>query len=230
MIIQFRYSHMTHVQPSRLEPRKTPQQARSTATVEAIRTATIQVLLADGPTRLTTTRVAARAGVSIGTMYQYYPHKQALLFAILEQKLDMVEAAMLAATETLAGHDLETIAHGLADAWLDAKTTDIEASRAIYGIAAGFDIAARMARGANLLRQEIGRLLATASDARFADVDATAFMMLALLAGSTRTVLEHGASERDLACLRRELPRACYGYLDAVRRGADDVRLVPRSS
>ena len=219
---------MTRPEPSRLEPRKTPQQARSTATVEAIRTATVQVLLADGPTRLTTTRVAARAGVSIGTMYQYYPHKQALLFAILEQKLDKVEAATLAAAETLAGRALETIALGLAAAWLDAKTTDIEASRAIYGIAAGFDIAARMARGADRLRQAIGRLLATAPDARFADVDATAFMMLALLAGSTRAVLENGASGRDLACLRRELPRACCGYLDAVGRGTGDLRVVRR--
>ena len=88
---------MPRPEPSRLQPRKTPQQVRSTATVEAIHTATIQVLLADGPTRLTTTRVAERAGVSIGTMYQYYPHKQALLFAVLERQLEAVESALLAA-------------------------------------------------------------------------------------------------------------------------------------
>ena len=222
---------MTQPQPSRLEPRKTPQQARSAVTVEAIRTATVQVLLADGVRRLTTTRVAARAGVSIGTMYQYYPHKQALLFAILEQKLDKVEAATLAAAETLAGRDLETIALGLADAWLEAKTADMDASRAIYGIAAGFDIAERMAQGADRLRQAVGRLLATAPDARFADLDATAFMTMALLAGSTRAVLEHGASERDLARLRRELPRACHGYLSAANQAnAGDARLVRRPS
>lgn len=218
---------MTRPDPLPREPRKTPQQARSAATVEAICTATIQVLLADGPTRLTTTRVAERAGVSVGTLYQYYPHKQALLFAILEQKLDKVEAAMVVVLEALAGRDLRTIAHGLADGWLDAKTTDIEASRAIYGIAAGFDIAARMAEGAGRLRQGIGGLLATASDARIADVGATAFMTLALLAGSTRAVLEHGASEHDLACLRRELPRACYGYLKAVAHGTAKLRVFP---
>lgn len=217
---------MTRPDPALREPRKTPQQARSAATVEAICTATVQVLLADGPTRLTTTRVADRAGVSIGTLYQYYPNKQALLFAVLEQKLDMVEAAMLAALQTLAGRDLETIAHGLADAWVRAKTTDIEASQAIYGIAAGFDIAARMAEGMGRLREGIRELLATAPDARFADISATAFMTLALLAGSTRTVLEHGASEHDLARLRRELPLACYGYLNAVRDDIGKLRLV----
>jgi hypothetical protein len=70
--------------PAAFEPRKTPVQQRSTVTVEAISEATIQVLLAVGLDRLTTTRVAARAGVSVGTLYQYYPNKQALLYAVLK--------------------------------------------------------------------------------------------------------------------------------------------------
>jgi len=49
------------------EPRKMPIQARSTVTVDAIFEATIQVLLSRGAERLTTTRVAGRAGVSVGT-------------------------------------------------------------------------------------------------------------------------------------------------------------------
>jgi AcrR family transcriptional regulator len=69
------------------EPRKTPLQARSTVTVEAISEATIQVLLSHGAGRLTTTRVAQRAGVSVGTLYQHYPNKQSLLFAVLENHL-----------------------------------------------------------------------------------------------------------------------------------------------
>jgi AcrR family transcriptional regulator len=67
-----------------LEPRKTPVQARSTATVEAIFEATIQVLLEVGADLLTTTRVAERAGVSVGTLYQYFPNKDSLLFAVVE--------------------------------------------------------------------------------------------------------------------------------------------------
>jgi hypothetical protein len=62
--------------PDGLKPRKTPRQARAEATLDAIFEATIQVLLAVGERRLTTTRVAERAGVSVGTMYQYFPHKQ----------------------------------------------------------------------------------------------------------------------------------------------------------
>jgi len=62
------------------EPRKMPVQTRATVTVGAICEATIQVLLSHGPDRLTTTRVADRAGVTVGTLYQYYPNKPSLLF------------------------------------------------------------------------------------------------------------------------------------------------------
>src|ERR1700741_171577 len=128
------------------EPRKTPVQARAAVTVEAIFEATIQVLLSHGADRLTTTRVAERAGVSVGTLYQYYPHKQALLFALVERKFEMIEQAMIAAAARLEGCDLATIAEGLATAWLDAKVEDRVASRAIYGISAEFDLSELMGR------------------------------------------------------------------------------------
>ena len=62
---------MAKVTRNALNPRKKPAQSRSKVTVDAIFEATIQVLLADGLQRLTTTRVAERAGVSVGTLYQY---------------------------------------------------------------------------------------------------------------------------------------------------------------
>ena len=77
-----------------LEPRKSPVQARSTASVDAILEATVQVLLDVGKERLTTTRVASRAGVSVGTLYQYFPNKSALLQAALKRHLDGVTEAV----------------------------------------------------------------------------------------------------------------------------------------
>jgi AcrR family transcriptional regulator len=208
---------MNRPAPSSLQPRKTPQQARSAATIEAIYTATIQVLLADGIGRLTTTRVAERAGVSVGTMYQYYPNKQALLFGVVERQLAAITRAMLAAAERLEGRDLAAVAEGLATSWIDAKTADIVASRAIYGIAAEFDLSEVMGRAMQLMMDVIGRLLAAAPDARFADCKSAAFMLTALLAGSVRVVMELDASDEDFARLRRELPRACHAYLAAAR-------------
>lgn len=207
---------MNRPAPALLQPRKMPQQARSAATIEAIYTATIQVLLADGVARLTTTRVAERAGVSVGTMYQYYPHKQALLFAIVERQLETITAAMMAAVDRLRGSDLATIAEGLAVAWIDAKTADAVASRAIYGIAAEFDLGEVMSRTLDKMIEEFGHLLALAPDAHFADVRPVALMLTTLLGGSVRIVMEVEESEAYLECLRRELPRACSAYLAAA--------------
>lgn len=210
---------MNRPAPVLLQPRKTPRQRRSAATIDAIHTATIQVLLADGVGRLTTTRVAERAGVSVGTMYQYYPHKQSLLFAIVERQLEMIVNAMLATAEQLQGRDLATVARGLATAWLDAKTADIVASRAIYGIAAEFDLTELMGQAMALMTQVISGLLKAVPDARFVDPDANAFMLAALLGGSVRVVMETDASQDDLARLRRELPQACHAYLAAANAG-----------
>jgi AcrR family transcriptional regulator len=207
---------MNRTAPALLKPRKTPQQARSTFTMEAIFDATIQVLLADGVGKLTTTRVAERAGVSVGTMYQYYPHKQALLFAIVERQLDTITSAMHVATERLAGKDVATVAEALALAWLDIKVADVVASRAIYGIAAEFDLAELMQRGMRRMTEAIGKVLAAAPDARFADLNSAAFMVAALLGGSVRVVMEADPSDDGLARLREELPRACRAYLLAA--------------
>ena len=62
--------------------RKQPVQSRSQVTCDALIEATIQVLLRQGASRLTTTRVAERAGVSVGTLYQYYPNKRSLIEAV----------------------------------------------------------------------------------------------------------------------------------------------------
>lgn len=214
--------------PSLLKPRKAPQQARSTATLEAIHTATIQVLLAEGVGRLTTARVAERAGVSIGTMYQYYPHKQALLFAMIEQQLETVIGYMLAAAERLRGQDAGTVAEGLALAWLDAKTPETEAFRTLYGLVAEFDLAAGMGRALEQMTDVFSGLLAAAPDARFADRDAVAFMLAALIGGSVRMVLDTTPSPENLARLRQELPRACRAYVAAANGTPAPDRGPPR--
>lgn len=204
---------MTRPSSSLLEPRKSPRQARSAATVAAIHTAAIQVLLADGVTRLTTTRVAERAGVSVGTMYQYFPHKEALLFAVVREKLMMVVAAMEAAAATLAGQSLAAIAEGLADAWLEAKTDDIVSSRAIYGVASEFDITDVTRAESERLVHAVESLLASASDAAIERPGDAALMLLAVMGGSVRIVLERGAQDTELDVLRGELPRVCRAYL-----------------
>ena len=62
--------------------RKQPQQARSADLVAAILEAAVQVLAKEGAQRFTTARVAEKAGVSVGSIYQYFPNKAAILFRL----------------------------------------------------------------------------------------------------------------------------------------------------
>ena len=65
-----------------ISPRKKPRQARSTQLVDDVLEAAIRVLLRDGERGFTTARVAEEAGVSVGSLYQYFPNKAALLFRL----------------------------------------------------------------------------------------------------------------------------------------------------
>jgi AcrR family transcriptional regulator len=73
---------MTDRQNAQISSRKRPKQARSTDLVAAILEAAAQVLAKEGAPRFTTARVAERAGVSVGSIYQYFPNKAAILFRL----------------------------------------------------------------------------------------------------------------------------------------------------
>jgi AcrR family transcriptional regulator len=73
---------MTGRPKARISLRKRPKQARSSELVAAILQAAIQVLAKEGAQRFTTARVAERAGVSVGSLYQYFPNKAAILFRL----------------------------------------------------------------------------------------------------------------------------------------------------
>lgn len=73
---------MTERATASISSRKQPQQARSSDLVAAILEAAVQVLTKEGAQRFTTARVAEKAGVSVGSLYQYFPNKAAILFRL----------------------------------------------------------------------------------------------------------------------------------------------------
>lgn len=83
----------------RRKPRKSPRQARSRATVEAILEAATRILEGEGLAGLTTNRVAERAGVSIGSLYQYYPSRDAILAELVRRMRLSMSAGLLDAIE-----------------------------------------------------------------------------------------------------------------------------------
>ena len=70
------------------ELRKQPRQERSRALVDALLEATRQLMVEEGLEAVTTARVAERAGASIGSLYQYFPGREALLAAVIDRKLE----------------------------------------------------------------------------------------------------------------------------------------------
>jgi AcrR family transcriptional regulator len=76
-------------------PRKRPRQERSRATVDTVLAATARVLVKRGFDGLTTNAVAEAAGISIGSLYQYFPNKEALVAALIEKHVEDMNAAIL---------------------------------------------------------------------------------------------------------------------------------------
>jgi AcrR family transcriptional regulator len=73
---------MTNRRRPQIASRKQPKQARSNDLVAAVLEAALQVLATEGAARFTTSRVAEKAGVSVGSLYQYFPNKAAILFRL----------------------------------------------------------------------------------------------------------------------------------------------------
>jgi AcrR family transcriptional regulator len=198
-----------------LKPRKLPVQARSAASVDAILEATIQVLLHAGKERLTTTRVALRAGVSVGTLYQYFPNKSALLQAALKRHLIEVTETMERVCREQRGSTLAHMATALITAFLEAKMKDARTSVALYSVSSDVDgtkIAHQMGIRSN---KAIVEMLATASEPLSTDTQLVAVMLQSAMAGVSRRLLESEAPEKQLDALRRELIFFACAYLDA---------------
>jgi AcrR family transcriptional regulator len=121
---------------------------------DAILEATIQVFLQVGKERLTTTKVALRAGVSVGTLYQYFPNKSALLKAALKRHMDDVTEAIELVCHEQKGHSLEQMATALMTTFLEAKMRDAKTSVALCAVS--FDVdGPKMARVPNACSERL---------------------------------------------------------------------------
>lgn len=209
-----------------LEPRKSPVQARSAASVDAILEATIQVLLTVGKERLTTTRVAFRAGVSVGTLYQYFPNKSALLQAALKRHLDEVTEAVERVCQEQKGNTLREMATAVINAFLEAKMRDAKTSVALYSVSSDVDGAKILQQMGTRTNKAIVGMLATACPPLTRDPQLVASMLQGTMAGVSRRLLESSAPEKQFEPLRQELIFFASAYLEAcsARASSSDPR------
>ena len=102
---------MTDRRQAQVSSRKRPKQARSTDLVAAILEAAAQVLAKEGAPRFTTARVAERAGVSVGSVYQYFPNKAAILFRLQSDEWRRTSELLRVILEDVQRPPLERLRH-----------------------------------------------------------------------------------------------------------------------
>ena len=168
-----------------------------------------------GKERLTTTRVASRAGVSVGTLYQYFPNKSALLQAALKRHFNEVTAAVERVCREQKTNPPPQMAAALITAFLEAKMTDVKTSAALYSVSSDVD-------GAKIVRQmgirsnkAIVEMLATAPEPLTTDPQLIAEMLQGAMTGVSRRLLESDAPEKQFATFRQELIFFVCAYLQA---------------
>ena len=105
-------------------PRKSATQKRSQAMVETLLDATARVLVREGYDRASTNRIAATAGVSVGSLYQYFPNKEALVAALVARHNRQMLELLRDALKEVASFDLATAIGELVRAAVDAHLVD----------------------------------------------------------------------------------------------------------
>jgi AcrR family transcriptional regulator len=194
--------------PQRSVPRKTPKQSRSIATVTAVIEAAARILESEGSNSFSTNAVAELAGVGIGSLYQYFPDKEALVWALIVREtsllLDDAESAAKAPSGDAALAILiqATVAHQLRRPAL-ARLLDFEEAR--------LPLDADNQRVAGRFLSLVSGALAHPDLPPQADKDTAARDVMAIIKGMIDAAGMHGETDqRDLAA---RVWRAAFGYL-----------------
>lgn len=106
--------------------RRRPKQLRSRQTVDAVLDAVVRVLKREGVQAVTTNRVAEVAGVSIGSVYQYFPDKNAIFVALHQRHIEEIDRMVQRKLIEHAGSALDVLMGAMIEGMIDAHTSDME--------------------------------------------------------------------------------------------------------
>lgn len=166
----------------RTTPRKRPSQSRAKATVDSILSATARVLVRHGFDGLTTNAVAETAGVSIGSLYQYFPNKEALVAALIERHMEEMNASVLAELTRVARLPLAQAARAVIELTIRAHAIDPELHRVLTEQVPRVGRLAKLRDMDELCRRMVAGLLAARRDeVAIRDPELAAFLIVSTI-------------------------------------------------
>jgi AcrR family transcriptional regulator len=197
------------------QTRRQPRQRRAHETVEAVLGGAVRILKREGVRGLTTNRIAEVAGVSIGSVYQYFPDKAAIFSALHQRHIAEIDRLVAAQLTLHAESSLGELMHAMIGAMVDVHAADPELGELLMT-----EVPHRSDGGEDFSRRLHGAFrLAIAARTRkkkkFRNLDKTVFTVAQMV-----DALSHGAALRrpagvSLAEAKEEAYRAVMAYLEA---------------
>jgi AcrR family transcriptional regulator len=195
-----------------LRPRKAPQQARASATVETILEAATRILSSGALAGFTTNRIAEVAGLSVGSVYQYFPNKAALVVALIERAQTTLADAIERRCRSSQGQPLATLLSGLIDVAIEHQFGNAL-------LAAALDHEEQRLPLQDVLNAAQGRIVKAVRSALHKHPELGAAPVSLGVAADCLTIAkalieaEAAQSEPALPALRKRVLRALRGYL-----------------
>jgi AcrR family transcriptional regulator len=201
-------------------PRRRPRQARAQATVEAIVKATARVLVDEGYDRASTNRIAHAAGVSIGSLYQYFPSKEALVAALVENHVERMRAALDGALQADPPAGLPERALLLVQGMMAAYRVDPQLHHVLCQEVPKIGELQKVYGFEQHLADVCRRYLFSVSERlRLNDVDRAVFLLVNAVPGVIRAAIQADTAAQNDARLAEELTDMIARYL------TDDARV-----
>jgi AcrR family transcriptional regulator len=217
---RFSYSHSDRIAMARTpptKPRKNALQARSRATVDALVEATARILVRDGFEKTSTNRIAEVAGVSVGSLYQYFPSKEALVAAVIDRHNEEIMGIVRAALAEVADLPIDKAVRKLVTVAIDAHRINPK----LHRVLAEQIPRTGQLRDVEAYNREIQTLVrayleSRRKEMRKVDLDVATFICVSTIEAIAHNTVLHGAEmllEKMVRTLADETTRLVVGYL-----------------
>lgn len=212
-------SHSSATADSLPKPRKMPRQARSQAMVEAILEATARVLAERGYAGTNTNVVAARAGVSVGSVYQYFPNKDSLVTALHERHGAQMYAAIEAVLAAERPDGLRGHVQAMVRALLAAHRVEPQLHRVLEKEFPFFDAPRDQSAADGGIFLQVRQLFEThRRDITATDLDLTTWMVLQTMESLVHAAVIEPPPMFEPEAVEAAIVQVLMGYLTAPQR------------